>query len=103
MSGDCAATALGSLITARGCVRPALLVTTLPEQSSPPSYRHQGVLVGMGLKAYVGHSVLTLTYPIERGMVTNWNDMENVRGVHRGGIPAGYAPAEDMCAGSKWK
>lgn len=47
--------------------------------------KHLGIMVGMNQKdAYIGdeaqakRGVLTLRYPIEHGIITNWDDMEKI-------------------------
>jgi actin-related protein len=44
--------------------------STLPETSQTDSY--------VGNKALINKDILTIRYPIEHGIVTNWDDMEKI-------------------------
>ena len=49
------------------------------------NFKHKNVMVGMGQKdAYVGdeaqakRGILSLSYPIQHGVVVSWDDMEKI-------------------------
>ncbi|KAJ7699741.1 actin 1 [Mycena olivaceomarginata] len=73
----------GSGMCKAGCEREEAPRTVFPSIVGRP--RQAGVMVGFGNKdSYIGddaqakRDILTLKYPIEHGIITNWDDMENI-------------------------
>merc|ERR1711928_14825 len=78
---------LWSWTTGPACARPASPETTPPGPSSPPSLDVPGTRVSwlawdrrtpMLVMKPSPRGILTLKYPIEHGIITNWDDMEKI-------------------------
>merc|ERR1712198_485541 len=76
-----------SLTTAPACARPASPETTLPALCSPPLSADPVTRVSWSVWARRtlmsetrprARGILTLKYPVEHGIITNWDDMEKI-------------------------